>query len=163
MGSCNSEGCSDLLEEIKKIVDQHGRDRHNLIPILHDLQETLGHVSPEVMETIAEELGIPASDIYGVTTFYTLFYTRPQGRYIVRLCDSPPCHIEGSKKIREALTKELGIEPGKTTEDRLFSFEVVSCMGLCGVAPAIMVNDDVYGNLTPEVIPEIIRKYREAK
>jgi len=163
VGSCNSKDCCDLLEDVKRIVDQYGHDRHNLIPILHDLQRTLGHVSPEVIETVAEELGVPASEIYGVTTFYTLFYTRPQGRYIIRLCDSPPCHIEGSKNIRDVLTKELGIEPGQTTKDGTFSFEIVSCMGLCGVAPAIMVNDDVYGNLTPEAIPEIIRKYREAK
>jgi NADH-quinone oxidoreductase E subunit len=163
MGSCNSKGCTDLSTEIREIIDQHGRDKHNLLPILHDLQRTLGHISPEVMEIVAEELNVPASEVYGVTTFYTLFYTKPQGKYIIRLCDSPPCHIEGSKKVREALMRELGIEPGNTTEDGMFSLEIVSCMGLCGVAPAMMVNDDVYGNLTPEMIPDILSKYREAE
>lgn len=160
MGSCNSKGCAELTAEISSIVDKHGRDRHNLIPILHDLQATLGYVSPEIMETVAEKLDIPASEVYGLATFYTLFYTRPQGRNIVRLCDSPPCHIEGSKKIRQAVVDELGISPGCTTEDGMFTLEVVSCMGLCGVAPAMMVNDDVYGNLTPEMIPGILSKYR---
>jgi len=131
--------------------------------MLHDLQDELGYVSSEVMEMVAERLGVTASQVHGVATFYTLFYTKPQAKNIVRLCDSPPCHIEGSKAVREAVTAELGIAPGSASEDGDFAFEIVSCMGLCGVAPAIMVNDDVYGNLKPEMIPSILGKYREAK
>ncbi len=131
--------------------------------MLHDLQDCLGYLSPEVMETVAERLGTTVSQVHGVATFYTLFYTKPQGRHIVRLCDSPPCHIEGGKKVRDAIAKELGVSQGETTEDGSFTFEIVSCMGLCGVAPAVMVNDDVYGNLTPEMIPGILGKYKEAK
>ncbi len=87
---------------------------------------------------------------------------KPHGKNVIRLCDSPPCHIEGSKAIRDAISKALGVKPGETTEDGNFTFEIVSCMGLCGVAPAIMVNDDVYGNLTPEAVPSILAKYRAA-
>jgi NADH-quinone oxidoreductase subunit E len=163
VGSCDSKGCADHAVEVVQIIERHGTDRHNLIPILHDLQRAMGFVSPEVMETVAERLDIPASEVNGTATFYTLFYTKPQGKFMVRLCGSPPCHIEGSKAVRDAVAGELGIDPGSTTGDGLFTFEIVSCMGLCGVAPAIMVNDDVYGNLTPDMIPGIIGKYRRAE
>ena len=159
--SCNSGSCQ-LTAEITTIVERYDRDKRNLIPLLHDLQDALGHLSPEVMETVADQLGITSSQVHGVATFYTLFYTKPQGRYIVRLCDSPPCHIEGGKAIREIISKTLGIAPGQTTADADFSFEIVSCMGLCGVAPAIMVNDDVYGNVTPESVEGILNRYKEA-
>ena len=144
------------------IIEKYGCDKRNLIPLLHDLQAEMGYLSPEIMETVAERLGTTVSQVHGVATFYTLFYTKPQGKYIVRLCDSPPCHIEGSKAVREALEKELGVSEGATTEDGSFSFEIVSCMGLCGVAPAMMVNDDVFGNLKPESVSEIIGRYKEA-
>ena len=112
---------------------------------------------------VADQLGVTVSQVHGVATFYTLFYTKPQARHIVRLCDSPPCHIEGGKSVREAISHELGIDPGGVCPDGSFAFEIVSCMGLCGVAPAIMVNDDVYGNLKPEMISSILGKYKEAK
>lgn len=158
MSSCNSK-CSESV--IVDIIEKYDSDKRNLIPLLHDLQRELGYLSPEVMETVAERLDTTVSQVHGVATFYTLFYTKPQGTNIVRLCDSPPCHIEGSKGIREAVSNYLGISEGETTEDKLFSFEIVSCMGLCGVAPAIMVNDDVYGNLKPEMVAGILGKYKE--
>ena len=160
MGSCDSKCCDQTA--VLAICEKYGSLERNLIPLLHDLQNQLGYLSPEVMETVAEQLGTTVSRVHGVATFYTLFYTKPHGKYVVRLCDSPPCHIEGSKAIRKAVESALGIPEGETTEDGNFSFEIVSCMGLCGVAPAVMVNDDVYGNLTPEMIPDIIGKYKEA-
>ncbi len=163
MSSCNSKSCADCAAVVNSIIEKYGNDRRNLIPILHELQKDMGYISEEAMEIVADKLGTTVSQVHGVATFYTLFYTKPQGKYIVRLCDSPPCHIEGSKRIRQAIAEELGIEPGNTTEDGQFTFEIVSCMGLCGVAPAMMVNDEVYGNLTPEMIPAILGKYKEAK
>lgn len=159
MSSCEANGCG-CASVIADIIERYDCDSRNLIPLLHDLQDELGYLSSEIMETVADRLGINVGRVHGVATFYTLFYTKPAGKYIVRLCDSPPCHIEGSRNIRGALIEALGIQPGQTTDDSIFTFEVVSCMGLCGVAPAIMVNDDVYGNLTPEQIPGIVDKYR---
>lgn len=156
MSSCNSK-CAEAT--VTAIVEKYDRQACNLIPLLHDLQDELGYLSPEVMETVAEQLGTTVGQVHGVATFYTLFYTKPAGKHVVRLCDSPPCHLEGSKAIREAVSKSLGISEGDTTEDGNFTFEIVSCMGLCGVAPAMMVNDDVYGNLTPEMVPGILAKY----
>ncbi|MCE5198207.1 MAG: NADH-quinone oxidoreductase subunit NuoE [Armatimonadota bacterium] len=152
-------GCSS---DIVGIIEKYDSDKRNLIPLLHELQDELGYISPEVMETIAEKLGTTVGQVHGVATFYTLFYTKPRGKNIVRMCNSTACHIEGGRKIREAVSAALGIAPGETTQDGGFTLEVVSCMGLCGVAPAIMVNDDVYGNLTPEMVPNILGKYREA-
>lgn len=155
--SCGSGSAVDFREVIRKF----DRDRCKLIPVLHALQASMGFLSSEAMEETADWLGIPISEVYGTATFYTLFATKPVGRYVIRLCDSTPCHIEGSKSVKKAIERHLGICPGETTADGLFSLEIVSCMGLCGVAPAIMVNDDVYGNLTPEAIPAILSKYTE--
>lgn len=162
MGSTESKCCGSCAADVSKIIEKYGRDKRNLIPLLHELQDKIGYLSPEVMEDVADALETTVSQVHGVATFYSLFYTKPHGKYIVRLCDSPPCHIEGSSGIRETISAVLGVNPGETTGDGNFTFEVVSCMGLCGVAPAIMVNDDVYGNLTAEMIPGILAKYKEA-
>ena len=163
MGSCDSKSCVECEAAVVKIIEKCGRAETNLIPILHELQRSMGYISTEAMETIAAELGIPVGRVHGTATFYSLFYLKPHGKNVIRLCDSPPCHIEGSKAIRDAVTKAIGIQPGETTEDGNFTFEVVSCMGLCGVAPAMMINDDVYGNLTPESTVDIINNYRNRK
>lgn len=160
MSSCNSN-CTEAT--ITATVQKYERDACNLIPLLHDLQQELGYLSAEVMETVAEQLGITSSQVHGVATFYSLFYTEPRGKHIVRVCDSPPCHLQGSKDVRGAISKSLGISEGDTTEDGNFSFEVVSCMGLCGVAPAMMVDDDVYGNVKPEMVSDILGKYKGGK
>lgn len=144
-----------------EVIRSFERKPGNLIPALHAVQAATGYLSEEAMLEVAEWLNVPVSDVYGTATFYTLFATKPKGKYIVRLCDSPPCHIEGSNAIMAAITEELGIKPGETTEDGNFTFEIVSCLGLCGVAPAIMVNEDVYGNLSPEMIGDIFLKYRK--
>lgn len=147
--------------EVADVVRQFDREQGNLIPVLHALQDKFGYLTPEAMEEVASWLSVPVSEVYGTATFYTLFSTKPLGTHVVRLCDSTPCHIEGSKGIKKAIEGALGIGAGQTTQDGKFSFQLVSCMGLCGVAPAIMVDDDVYGNLTPEMIPDILAKYRK--
>lgn len=157
--SCNSNCCVQCDAEVVAIVDKCGRTECNLIPILHQLQRSMGYVSNEAMEKVAAELGISVAQVHGTATFYSLIYTKPHGKNVIRLCDSPPCHLQGSGAIRDAITKAIGIEPGETTSDGNFTFETVSCMGLCGVAPAIMINDDVYGNLTVDAIPSILEKY----
>jgi NADH:ubiquinone oxidoreductase subunit E len=160
---CNCGCGANGAKSVAAVCERYSGDKRYLVPILHDLQDELGHLSADVMETVAKELGTTAAKVHGVATFYTLFYTKPHGKYVVRICDSPPCHLEGSKSIRQAITDSIGIEPGQTTDDGIFSFEVVSCMGLCGVAPAITVNDDVYGNLKPDAIASILGKYKDGE
>lgn len=153
---CGNVGCGDFQSIIREFESKPG----NLIPVLHELQDRMGYLSAEAMEEVSRWLSIPLSEVYGTATFYTLFSTEPKGEHMVLLCDSPPCHLEGSVSVRKAIEKELGIKPGETTEDGMFTLEVVSCFGLCGVAPAIMVGKDAYGNLTPDMIPSILAKYR---
>ena len=153
--------CSQTtLADIRDCVRQFGQGQGNLIPILHSLQSRYGYLTAEAMEEVADWLDIPASEVYGTATFYTLFAVKPLGEHVIRLCDSPPCHIEGATSIRKAIEEHLGISEGETTDDGTFTLEAVSCIGLCGVAPAIMIDEDVYGNLTPEMIPAILREKR---
>lgn len=155
----SGQKCADCSADVKTIVAKYNAFRGNLLPILHEVQAKFGFLPEHAMQDVADGLGIPVSEVYGTATFYTLFSTKPRGKYIVRVCDSAPCHIEGSKAIIKAIEDELGIENGETTEDGMFTLEHVSCFGVCGVAPAIMVNDEVHGNLTPESIPAILSGY----
>jgi NADH:ubiquinone oxidoreductase subunit E len=144
---------------------QHYRqpDAGAVLTTLHEINTRCGYLPAAEIRRAALDLGVPLSALYSAATFYTLFYTKPQGRHVVRICDSPPCHIEGSEAIGDAISKYLGVKPGETTSDGAYTFETVSCMGLCGVAPAMMVNDDVYGNLTSDRVPDILDKYREGE
>lgn len=156
----SGQKCAECCSaDTQTIVAKYNAFRGNLLPILHEVQAKFGFLPEHAMQDVADGLGIPVSEVYGTATFYTLFSTKPRGKYIVRVCDSAPCHIEGSKAIIKAIVDELGIENGETTTDGLFTLEHVSCFGVCGVAPAIMVNDEVHGNLSPEMIPGILSGY----
>lgn len=155
---CKSHGSGETYQTVVRSFEQK---RENLIPALHAVQDRIGHLPEEAMVDIATWLEIPVSEVYGTASFYTLFSAEPKGKYIIRLCDSPPCHIEGSKSIKSAVQEALGVAPGETTKDGLFTFEVVSCIGLCGVAPAIMINEEAYGNLTPQSVVDVLNKYRK--
>lgn len=153
--------CSEAtLSDVRDCIQRFGREQGNLLPVLHAVQRKCGYLTADAMEEVADWLNIPVSEIYGTATFYTLFSTKPLGKHVIRLCDSPPCHIEGSAGVRRLLEKHLGISEGETTDDGLFTLEVVSCIGLCGVAPAMMIDEEVYGNLSPETISAILEKYR---
>ncbi|HHV61254.1 MAG TPA: NADH-quinone oxidoreductase subunit NuoE [Firmicutes bacterium] len=131
-----------------------------LIDILHEIQDVQGFLSDTSIIKVAEALDLPASKVYGVATFYSLFTVKPRGRNVIRICESAPCHVLGATAIINALEKELGIKMGETTGDGKFTLEYTSCIGVCGVAPAIMINEVVYGNLTPDKIPHILSEYR---
>ena len=143
---------------VSEIVERYGNNRENLLQILHDLQDSSGDNSLhlDTLEELAKAMNIPVSDIAGTLSFYTMFSTKPRGRHIIRLCDSPPCYIMGSENILDALQKKLGVKLGETTPDRNFTLETSSCLGTCGVAPAMMIDDIVYGNLTKEKVSQII-------
>lgn len=146
--------------KVSEILTKYSRRPDALVSILHDVQKEAGYLSEEAITEIASGLDIPVSKVYGVATFYTLFSTKPKGQYIIRVCENAPCHVLGAKAIVEALEKELGIPMGGTTSDGKFTLEYTSCLGVCGVAPAIMINEAVYGNLTPERVPLILKEYK---
>jgi len=137
----------------------HAR-REDLIPILQKVQGAYGFLSREAVIRIGEHLNLPASKIYGVATFYNQFRFMPQGSYNIQVCRGTACHVKGSLKVLEALQRELGIKPGETTRDGLFSIEVVACIGACGLAPVIAVNGEFYAQMNPEKVKVIIDSYR---
>ena len=126
---------------------------------MQDAQGIYGYLPYEVQVIIAEELDVPLEKVYGVATFYAQFALSPKGRYNISVCLGTACYVKGSDKVLEKISEEIGIEPGECTEDAKFSLEACRCIGACGLAPVMTVNDDVYGRLTPEEIPEILAKY----
>jgi NADH:ubiquinone oxidoreductase subunit E/NAD-dependent dihydropyrimidine dehydrogenase PreA subunit len=136
-----------------------GNNRKRLLEILKVEQSKSRFVSPEVIPEIAQSLNIGVSEVYGVATFYSFLSTRPLGRNVIRVCKSLPCYLKNAQMIIESVHKEIGIGPGETTPDGKFSFELTNCIGACDKAPAMLVNHDIHGNLTPDRISEALKSY----
>jgi len=134
-------------------------ERDQLLGILKEEQAKNGSVSEEAMAGMAQTLQLPIGDVYGVTTFYSFLSTQPLGRHMIRICKSVPCFLQDGAMMAAAIEKELGIGPGETTADGRFSFELTNCIGACDQAPAMLVDDEVYGDLTPEKMVEILNSF----
>jgi NADH:ubiquinone oxidoreductase subunit E len=149
-------------EKILKLYDRTG---DNLLAILHDMQDASPehYLSDDDLRAVADHLSLAYSFVHGVATFYSMYSLKPRGKNLIRVCQSPPCHLLGSSTISRELIRLLGIGFGETSADRLFTLEMTSCLGVCGVAPAMMVNDRVYGNLTAQRIVAIIEDLRREK
>jgi NADH:ubiquinone oxidoreductase subunit E/NAD-dependent dihydropyrimidine dehydrogenase PreA subunit len=149
-------------EGLASVEEQKGSDdepRRRLLEILKAEQSKSGSVSPEVVPEIAQTLDISVGEVYGVATFYSFLSTRPLGRNVIRICKSLPCYLKNAPMIIESVQKAIGIAPGETTPDGKFSFELTNCIGACDKAPAMLVNHDVYGNLTTDKISEVLKSY----
>lgn len=144
----------------QKGVATRDLERGDLIALLKEAQAEYGYVSEEVMAGLAESLDMPLNDVYGVASFYSFISLKPLGRNVIRVCQSLPCYMKHGQAIVECLARELGIKPGETTADRRFSLQLTNCIGLCDQAPAMMINDDAHGDLTPDRIDEILKKYK---
>ncbi|HOI55445.1 MAG TPA: NADH-quinone oxidoreductase subunit NuoE [Phycisphaerae bacterium] len=142
------------------LKDYAGAGRDALIPILQKVQQVEGYLSRESVARVGEHLGLPASKVYGVATFYNQFRFQPQGRFHIQLCRGTACHVKGSAGILEAVKRELKLKPGETTRDGLFSLEVVACIGACGLAPVMCVNGEFHAKLTPDSVRKILDSYR---
>jgi len=130
-----------------------------LIPLLQKLQDAYGYLPPPVLDKVSELTGIPASRMYGVATFYAQFHLKPHGKHTIRCCRGTACHVKGGKRIADAVRQTLNIEEGETTEDKLFTFETVACLGTCFLAPVMMVDSNYYGGLTPNHVRTILKQY----
>lgn len=150
-----------LKDDIVKICESFNNDASNLINVLHQVQNKIGYLPAEVQQVIADCLHIPASKVYGVVTFYAFFTMVPKGKYSISVCLGTACYVRGAEKILDAFKSELGLEPGQTTEDGLFSLNTLRCVGACGLAPVAMVGDKVYGRLTPADVKGIVKEYRD--
>jgi NADH:ubiquinone oxidoreductase subunit E len=143
------------LERLNKIVADHREQRWALIPLLHEIQRALGYIPPEGIPRIARDLGLFPSQVQGVITFYTQFYTAPRGKNIVRVCRGTACHVRGGKTILKLVRQELGIEEGETTPDLKYTLETVACIGVCALAPNIVVNKDTHGQMNPKRVARL--------
>lgn len=150
-----------VYQDIEEIIAKYQEERTPLLCILEEVQEKWGYLPKDVLGYIAKRLDLPSSTVYGVATFYAFLETKPVGKYVIRVCKSAPCHVRGATNVLEALKRELGIQEGQTTKDGRFTLEVTSCLGVCGVAPAMMINDVTYGNLTEDRIREVLALYRD--
>ncbi len=130
-----------------------------LMTVLTQVQKVTSVISREVTGVISREMGIPLPKVYSFVTFYAMLSVKPQGKYVIRMCKSAPCHVRGAQEIVDAIEEQLGIKAGETTEDGRFTLEYCPCLGLCEFSPAIMINDRTYGNLTPETVKDIIKQY----
>lgn len=151
------------FEKVCQILDRYHRDPAKLIPILQAVQEEYRYLPEEVLTYVATSVGLPPARVFGVATFYAHFALEPKGKYVIRLCDGTACHVKGSIPILEAIRQRLGLSAQKTTTpDMLFTVETVSCLGACGLAPVVVINEDVHGQVTPEkavaLVEEIIAK-----
>lgn len=158
LSSCGEK--KEKYERLKQIIKEYGNSPGPLIQILHQTQNIFGYLSEEIQRFIAKEIGISFGRIYGVVTFYDFFRLVPIGKYTVNICMGTACYVREGWKILEFLKKELGVEEGKTTKDRLFTLGTARCFGACGLAPAMMVDKEVYGRLSPQRALEILEGYR---
>jgi len=140
------------------ILDKYRGQKGVVIPILQQTQEVYGYLPRQALERIARKMHVPLSNLYGVATFYAQFYLTRRGRHIIRSCDGTACHVRGAAKIIEAMEKELGIKAGETTPDYKITYEVVYCLGSCGLAPVAVIDDKVVGHLNPTKLLHIVRE-----
>jgi len=150
------------FDKVCEILDKHERNPHHLIHILQEMQEEYSYLPEEIMTYVSTALGIPPSSVYGVATFYSHFTLEPKGKYLIRICDGTACHVKKSEDILKALEKKLGLGKNKkTTDDGLFTLETVACLGACSLAPAVVINGEVHGLMTPDKTMEIINEIRK--
>jgi NADH:ubiquinone oxidoreductase subunit E len=147
-------------EKIDQVIDKFKNRQGILIPVLKEVQDICGYLPKKVQHRIAQGLQLPASQVYGVVSFYAFFTTIPRGKHIIRVCLGTACYVRGSKQILDNLQRELHVEVGGITRDRNFSLEAVRCLGACGLAPVMVVGNETYGMITPGKAIEIVSSYR---
>lgn len=145
---------------VEKIIAGSGKDRSALIPVLQEIQDKVGFLPLDVQRRVAEGLGVPEKDVYGVVTFYSFFTMIPRGKYNIRVCMGTACFVKGAKKIVDKITGEFGIGPDQTSSDRKYSLQINRCLGACGIAPIIVINDKVFQKVDPEEVVNIINDYQ---
>jgi NADH-quinone oxidoreductase E subunit len=148
-----------VREQVLELVRPYAGKPTELIQALHRVQNALGYLPREAQETVAEALGAPLSQVRGVVTFYHFFRTQPAGKHTIRVCLGTACHVRGAERVLSSLKEELGVEVGETSADGKFTLEVARCLGCCGLAPVMMIDEDVYGRLEPKKAREIVRKF----
>ncbi|TLN17102.1 NAD(P)H-dependent oxidoreductase subunit E [bacterium] len=149
-----------VLEAVNKAVEEHGATIDELIPILNDVNRALGYLPAQALDEISRHLRVPKSQLFSVSSFYRMFSTKPRGRHVIQFCESAPCHVVGGRKVWQTLLDQLDLAAGETSQDGKWTLVTTSCLGVCGVGPVFIVDDDIYGNVAPEQVAEILARYR---
>lgn len=157
----------ELDAVIQKAVEHHGAGRDAVIPILSELNQAFGYIPGEALGKIRRLINAPEeglfladSHLFAIASFYSMFSLKPTGKHVIRFCESAPCHVVGGREVIQAIRDHLGIQVGETTPDKQWTLQTTSCLGVCAVGPVFLVDDDIYGNVTPERVPGILAKYR---
>jgi NADH-quinone oxidoreductase E subunit len=156
----------NAIRELKDYIDSKKGKAHEesyLIDILHKAQGLYGYLKKDVMDFIAEEMNVPTAHIWGVATFYHYFNLKPIGKYVISVCMGTACYVKGATDVLDAIKKELKVKVGDTTSDGMFTLQEARCLGACGLAPVIMVNNKIHGELTPKKVLDIIAGYRKSE
>lgn len=161
ISSLKFSGTKEQEAELQKVIAEYKDQKGALMPIMQHAQEIYGYLPIEVQTMIAEGLDIPLEEVYGVATFYAQFALNPKGRYKISVCLGTACYVKGSGEVYERLQTILGIKGGECTPDGKFSLEACRCVGACGLAPVMMINDEVYGRLNPDDVEDILNRYND--
>ena len=153
------QGTKEQQEQLFKVIDENGGTHGSVMPILQKAQEIYGYLPIEVQTMIAEKMDVPLEEIYGVSTFYSLFALTPKGKYNVSVCMGTACYVKGAADVLGKICEVLGIQPEECTQDGKFSITECRCIGACGLAPVMTVNDDVYGRISVSEVEDILSKY----
>ena len=154
------KGTKEQEKQLREVIAEYKDTKGPLMPIMHQAQEIYGYLPEEVQSIIAEELGIPLMDVYGVSTFYSRFSLNPKGENQVSVCLGTACYVKGAADVLAEVEDQLGCKAGSVTEDGKFSIDATRCVGACGLAPIMLVNGDVYGHMTPDKVAEILEQYK---
>ena len=155
-----NNGNEQLIEEaVNSAIKKYGESREELIPILNHVNRLLGYLPSKSLEKISDRLKSPRSNLFSVASFYQMLSTKPRGEHVIQFCESAPCHVVGGREVWQALQDTLQIQDGETTSDGKWTLITTSCLGLCGVGPVIVIDDDAYGNVTPDQIKSILTRY----
>ncbi len=149
----------ESYQELEKFISKYEGQPESLIIVLHKIQETLGFVPVDLQVKVADVLGVPISEVYGVITFYAFFTLKPKGEYHISVCKGTACFVRGAPKVLDAIEKKMGLVPGDTTDDGKYSLEVVYCLGACGLSPVMTINKEVHARLKQQRVPEILAQY----
>jgi NADH-quinone oxidoreductase subunit E len=157
---------SEVVVVVQAAVDKHGKKRDALIPILSEINHAFGYVPGEAFREVRRLLNdldgqsyIVESQLYGLASFYDMLSTKPRGRHVIKFCENAPCHVVGGKAVWDTIRDKLHVNNGETTPDSKWTLVTTSCIGLCSVGPVLLIDDDMYGNVTPEQIPDILGRY----
>jgi NADH:ubiquinone oxidoreductase subunit E len=150
-----------VLDAVEAAIQQHGDSREELIPILTDVNRALGYLPAEALEEISRKLKSPRSQLFSVASFYHMLSTKPRGKHVIQFCESAPCHVVGGREVWQALQEAVQLESGETSADGNWTLITTSCLGLCGVGPVILIDEDAYGNVTPDQVVGILERYKD--